>query len=355
MATSARNQDQGGVAGCLTSSFQEVTMSPTVARWSSIRNPEVGRKSMHVNDPQIDQNQIFGITSSKDEGAAHLVNPPQPTKFQQALKSSKVARVKVDNKAPKVMEFLPPETIFGIKTTSSESAADALRGEDVDVPEELVVTSKDAGFQTTRGYVGSFDKMKVMGKSTPCDPGGGLVAKTLEWRAAPPNKTRVESDVHRAFKAGEHRAGGEKALPANTVFGAPSPFDGLSVGTLMTTSAADVPEDESYHDDSVNTQQLFGVPTIRSDIHPPARVSVSDSLNYGDQGEAATVLNPSKLTLKGISLRDATTSRSQDEIRTIFNAASLHETLDFDAIWARAAGDNNRISINQFQEALLSI
>ena len=37
----------------------------------------------------------------------------------------------------------------------------------------------------------------------------------------------------------------------------------------------------------------FGVPTIRQDIHQPAKRSVADYQNYGDEPEAVDLLFPS--------------------------------------------------------------
>ena len=64
------------------------------------------------------------------------------------------------------------------------------------------------------------------------------------------------------------------------------------------------------------------------------------------------MIAPSKLTLKGISVRDFSVMRSKDNIRAIFEAAELNKSLDFEAVWSEAAGNGEAVSIADFQATL---
>lgn len=123
-----------------------------------------------------------------------------------------------------------------------------------------------AGEQSKREYNQTFNETSTMGKATPSNTQGELVAKTLKWRSGKDeNRSKIVSERHRAFEAGEHRRGGETALPADSVFGHPSMFDGESVSALLTTgndddipdlseSAAGEGEDRGYG----NLRRHFG-------------------------------------------------------------------------------------------------
>lgn len=80
--------------------------------------------------------------------------------------------------------------------------------------------------------------------------------------------------------------------------------------------------------------------------------------NYGDQGTAGTVLAPDQFTSRGISDADLTKLKPKEQINAIFIAAELHETHDFEAVWATAqeldgtGGTSHGATIRSFQAAL---
>eukprot|EP00041_Stephanoeca_diplocostata_P015509 m.296385 g.296385 ORF g.296385 m.296385 type:complete len:465 (-) comp20059_c0_seq1:87-1481(-) len=106
---------------------------------------------------------------------------------------------------------------------------------------------------------------------------------------------------------------------------------------------------------------VFGMKTIRTDLAPPSRVSVSDMNNYGDQGTAGTVLAPDKFTSRGISDADLRKMKTKEQIEAIFLAADLNQTHDFEAVWTKAQeldGTTNTphgATIRSFKAALDSI
>lgn len=359
--------NEGGVAGCL-DRFDEGEASPKVKQFQTMMRPPPGARTAKWNDPPFDSSRCFGIVS-ENTSAAELLSPRKPTRFQEAVSASKVAKLKVDNKAPNVMEFLPGDTTFGRATLSASTAKECLwpvrqEGE-AEYDEEEVRTTfylkshnrTNPGEQTSREYNQTYNEASIMGKATPSNPQGELVAKTLRWQSGKDeNTSKMVSERHRAFEAGEHRKGGETALPTDSVFGHPSLFDGESVSALLTTGNDDTEDIVDLTETAAGNGEERGYnpgwPTIRTDILPPARVSVSDTKNYGDQGSVATVLAPSKLTLKGISVRDFSAIRSKGNIKAIFEAAELNKSLDFEAVWAEAAGEGEAISIADFQATL---
>lgn len=355
--------DEGGVAAC----FGDVsvpTMPANVAMFQSMRSPAVGGRTPKRNDPPLDPKSVYGIKSVKTEAAGQLISPKPLSRFEQAVINSKAnaAKMKVNNSAPRVMEFLPSDTIFGVSTAGTEATAkeciwpsnEGNPEDEEEMRRNLYLKSHNAtlpGEQKARSYAGGFDGTNVMGKPTPCDAQGGLVAKTFRWRSADDaDKNRTESDIYKAFKAGK----GQK-LPEDTIFGRPSGKDGDSVATLTTSLNPEKDDDieDLTSSFSGSDSQVFGMPTIRT-IDPPGKISVSDKNNYGDQGGAATVLTPSKSTLAGVSVRDMETGRNKEQIKAIFETAKLHETLDFEGVWERAANGSDTVSIAEFQKTLLS-
>ncbi|PAA79042.1 hypothetical protein BOX15_Mlig009714g4, partial [Macrostomum lignano] len=104
--------------------------------------------------------------------------------------------------------------------------------------------------------------------------------------------------------------------------------------------------------------RTYGCATIRSDLPAPAVRSVSDRRAYGNEGDAASCLNPSIFTSHGVFEHDLKAPRSAEEISGIFSAAgiSLDDSLvrrafdlagadrlgidEFRKVWARAAAED---------------
>eukprot|EP00048_Salpingoeca_helianthica_P024867 m.36016 g.36016 ORF g.36016 m.36016 type:complete len:470 (-) comp9632_c2_seq1:266-1675(-) len=101
-----------------------------------------------------------------------------------------------------------------------------------------------------------------------------------------------------------------------------------------------------------------GVPTIRADKAPPRIRRVCDFTNYGDEGDAASLVNPSTMAQQGVHARDLLCPRSQAEIRVLFS--NLGVPLDdehFAALWDRAArmAPSGEVSVESFRVALSEI
>lgn len=59
---------------------------------------------------------------------------------------------------------------------------------------------------------------------------------------------------------------------------------------------------------------LCGIPTIRSDIPAPRIRRLSDTTNYGDQGNGFSILFPSIFSQKGVYERDLLKKRPKTEV-----------------------------------------
>ncbi|EEY55484.1 uncharacterized protein PITG_20610 [Phytophthora infestans T30-4] len=83
--------------------------------------------------------------------------------------------------------------------------------------------------------------------------------------------------------------------------------------------------------------RLFGIPTIRSDIPAPARRSVADGQNYGDDVSAQALLYPEKFASSGVANAEFAEPRDQKYLRGLFQKIG-HEILDedFKLIWKQA-------------------
>ncbi|XP_011244653.1 EF-hand domain-containing family member B isoform X2 [Mus musculus] len=88
---------------------------------------------------------------------------------------------------------------------------------------------------------------------------------------------------------------------------------------------------------------IFGVPTIRSDISAPRIRRVSDMNNYGDEGNAYSLLHPSIFSQKGVFERDFFKTRSKEEISDILtNIGVKLSKEEFENVWNLASKKHQR-------------
>ncbi|GAB1301181.1 EF-hand domain-containing family member B [Apodemus speciosus] len=88
---------------------------------------------------------------------------------------------------------------------------------------------------------------------------------------------------------------------------------------------------------------IYGVPTIRCDIPAPRIRRVSDMNNYGDEGNAYSLLHPSIFSQKGVFERDFFKTRSKEEISDILTniGVKLSEE-EFENVWNLASKKHQR-------------
>lgn len=69
---------------------------------------------------------------------------------------------------------------------------------------------------------------------------------------------------------------------------------------------------------NVDRDRVFGVPSVRTDRPPPQNSSLSSKGNYGVEGTAASLLNPSPFAINGVNDEDFLVQRDPKFIRNIF-------------------------------------
>ncbi len=83
--------------------------------------------------------------------------------------------------------------------------------------------------------------------------------------------------------------------------------------------------------------RVFGAPTVRTDIPPPATRSIGDSQNYGDDTTARKLLYPSAFVAAGVSDSDFLEPSWKDDIRALIERIGHVMTdAEFNKIYAKA-------------------
>ncbi|XP_036188617.1 EF-hand domain-containing family member B [Myotis myotis] len=88
---------------------------------------------------------------------------------------------------------------------------------------------------------------------------------------------------------------------------------------------------------------IYGVPTIRSDIPAPRIRRISDRMNYGEEGNAYSLLYPSIFGQKGVFERDFFQTRSKKEIAEILCKIGVKlSDEEFENVWNLASKKHHR-------------
>ncbi|XP_006161930.1 EF-hand domain-containing family member B isoform X2 [Tupaia chinensis] len=88
---------------------------------------------------------------------------------------------------------------------------------------------------------------------------------------------------------------------------------------------------------------IYGVPTIRSDIPAPRIRRISDRTNYGEEGNAYSVLHPTIFAQRGVFERDFFKARSKEEIAEILcNIGVKLSEEEFENVWNLASKKHHR-------------
>jgi Ca2+-binding EF-hand superfamily protein len=104
-------------------------------------------------------------------------------------------------------------------------------------------------------------------------------------------------------------------------------------------------------------QKNHGMPSVRTDRVPRKIRGTRDTTNYGDDGDAYSLIFPSVYTLHGITCRDVFAALTRDQMLKILCQAGVnisHE--EFEKVWKKAQemdpGGKERVSYQTFREAL---
>jgi hypothetical protein len=82
--------------------------------------------------------------------------------------------------------------------------------------------------------------------------------------------------------------------------------------------------------------RAFGVPSIRVDKGKPARRSLADTFNYGDEAGASALLHPQRFELMGVPDEEFLLRRDREELKSILDCAGI-EAPHYEAIFPAAA------------------
>ena len=95
--------------------------------------------------------------------------------------------------------------------------------------------------------------------------------------------------------------------------------------------------------------------SIRNDLIAPEFKKIQDKNNYGNDGNAWSLISPSVFAQRGVYERDVLKPRSKQEISTIFKNIGIDlAPSTFDAIWSQASSKNpyGEVSVEEFRSAL---
>ncbi|NWW21557.1 EFHB protein, partial [Falcunculus frontatus] len=101
---------------------------------------------------------------------------------------------------------------------------------------------------------------------------------------------------------------------------------------------------------------LCGIPTIRSDIPAPRIQRLSDTANYGDQGNGFSVLFPSVFSQKGVYERDLLKKRPKAEIKQILHNTGMNVADErFEEIWKQVCTKHEIKELCDCEESMWNI
>jgi hypothetical protein len=97
------------------------------------------------------------------------------------------------------------------------------------------------------------------------------------------------------------------------------------------------------------------VPSIRNDIVAPELKKIQDKTNYGNDGNAWSLISPSIFAQHGVYESDFLKPRTKQEIQLIFKKIGYNLPADlFETTWNTAASSNpyGEVSVEEFRSAL---
>ncbi|XP_023774992.1 EF-hand domain-containing family member B isoform X2 [Cyanistes caeruleus] len=101
---------------------------------------------------------------------------------------------------------------------------------------------------------------------------------------------------------------------------------------------------------------LCGVPTVRSDIPAPRIRRLSDTTNYGDQGNGFTILFPSVFSQKGVYEKDLLKNRPKAEIKQILHNMGMNVADErFEEIWKQVCTKHEIKELCDCEESMWNI
>nr|XP_030120822.1 EF-hand domain-containing family member B isoform X4 [Taeniopygia guttata] len=101
---------------------------------------------------------------------------------------------------------------------------------------------------------------------------------------------------------------------------------------------------------------LCGVPSIRSDIPAPRVCRLSDTTNYGDQGNSFSVMFPSVFSQKGVYEKDLLKKRPKAEIKQVLHNMGLNAADErFEEVWKQVCAKHEIKELCDCEESMWNI
>lgn len=107
----------------------------------------------------------------------------------------------------------------------------------------------------------------------------------------------------------------------------------------VSPQAHSAPADMSCVPVLTTQHQVFGLPSVRNDVHLPASPSVANTQNYGNEPTAYQLLTPPKCIEVGVKEEHLLQPRGRQEMRELMGEAGIGMGDDeFEAVFGLAAG-----------------
>jgi len=343
--------------------FQEYMAERAEARMvGALKKEPIGKSSLlgsHLPDHVRAPDYAFGVKTRHSDSSKQLIYPEGPEEEKEApvcalhgvahegeqrRRNYDWGKTKVGN--PSAYRFgaaapKPPEGSSGVALAMNAD-------EDDDAPRVVVVPKRVADAAAARadrlGKTHALGVPKAGGKS------GG----------------RAGGDAGGAAGAGGGKAGDDDEEVTYGAMGGGQDEWGAADCIRGDYAIADQMPDKDlgrsvargYRNFSHDPDRVFGVPTVRADIAAPAKRSVSDNQNYGDDTSAQSLLQPSRFAVVGIDHKDFVDQRPPEEIRDIFEKVGISlDDHEFAQVWKRAAtaydlNGDGIVSIEEFRLAI---
>eukprot|EP00753_Platysulcus_tardus_P006832 PLAT14616.1.p1 GENE.PLAT14616.1~~PLAT14616.1.p1 ORF type:complete len:442 (+),score=170.44 PLAT14616.1:41-1327(+) len=344
---------EGKSFGCSTKSSEHISdvfaaagsaaLTPAellASRRGAAADDGIGRSKRHTDVP-IDEHAVFGARSRVSESAKHLLYPSAgPAALSGVEDEDTLARYKrthgrYDPGEQKKHGYDwsktgadPVHTRFGSRGVVDELGA---RG--------CLAPETDPAIHKTRLVSLQQEAFRAMT--------GDELGRSKKRSAAAMDPDRVFGASRRAARGGEPEWGAADCIAGGYTAEEQEPDEDL--GHAVSAGFRNVAKET----------RSFGVPTVRLDIKPPAKRSIADDKNFGDDADAASLLCPSRFAGMGIDDADFVLERSPDFIRDVFVSIGydLSDDAVFDKLWHRAAtaydlNGDGIVSVEEFRRAL---
>ncbi|ETV98019.1 hypothetical protein H310_09320 [Aphanomyces invadans] len=351
---------------------------------------EPGTRIVHpglINDVKhIDATRKFGITSKNSDHVGDVMPSKMPTEHALITQQKLEALYLSSKREPLGTTYsrghhFDPNTTFGTPSEQSDSAKDVLYAMPFNETAESRALykrshgSSEPGEQKNRQYLNvpaDLHKMRF-GAHKRKDEGGvdAILNPEMDDHVSKVviAQKNVEDMKNTMDMLGKPRnLGFNRATSPDHVFGLKPARGGPDAAvSIHGTYSFEEQQPDADLGKPVNRgwmnasdeQRSFGVPSIRSDVTPPAKRSIADAQNYGDDVNAHELLYPNQYSALGVGDAEFITPRPKQFLTNLFNKMG-YDTLpadDAEQVYVRATlrtdyTPKGVASIQDFREAL---